>query len=1096
MKSKVPAKILSIVICMRFHHVLMLIGHLKFRISWSYILSFFANGVWDARLQEIEGGPMANLQKFVKRSTWLTTISLGALCAPLHAQAQTSAQSENPSQTGTEIEPQTGETIIVVEGTRASIANSIDAKQNADQIVDVLSADDADRFPDNNLGEALSRLPGISFIRDEDSGDGEFISIRGLDAEFNTVLNNGIRIGSSNSFRRTPLDVATGDGVSTIYVTKAPLPEDASEGIGGVVDIRTRGALERSESVSLSAQIRDDTFVADPGFRLSGRFTKHLTDNLGINLSASFRRRFISTFRIDPTGGLNLLNPLTFDGPNGPIVIADEDDEDQIEIVPQNFIGVENFGLEEVGYRFIDVRDQTFNISGNIDWELSDTTKLTFGGTYNRRNRIETDSRFNFDADDDDFDNNDLLTFDDPEIETDALLDDTVEVQQSYFLRGETKTDDWQFNYIVGYSRASENNPNVALEFVQALTDINGDDDLDVTFAPFNAIGFGTFPIPNPQDADVFADVLDPFNCLDEDGDPCYSPDDFDVDLIDETVNRLYSGRFDATRFFDGGILEYIKAGIVYERSETDSLSVALATNDNDLDGIDVPGADIDGFGQFGVYTGNVQSFSPIGNPFSSVGFNGIPLAERAGLLNLRNALREGVDLDSTAFPVNNIGIIQADEEFYTGYIQAKLNFGDKFTIVGGVRLEGYEADFATNAELDAEIEFGDIDDFNPLAGAETLVSDVVLDRNSASNFEVLPRVVATYNFNDQARLRGAFTTSIARPNFQLLAGQIEADLEINAEDVDIGDAFTIADVQDVEATIEVGNPDLKNAYSYNFDLSFEYYFDRQNAISIAGFYKRIDDFIFSSSSLAFFGGDPLGTQGLDGTAGAIQQALNAFQFSTQGQAVIDQFGGLETLINTAGADLNFITPINGGTAEIYGIELGILHTFSYLPGALSNFGFIGNLTLQESSAPINFGALPDDNILVQLGQAQAGEDFIEDFDFFNSPNIVGNAALFYEDRNVEATLGYRYSGTQFESLRTFGLSQYQQARGFLDFDFEYTFRDLGPLDRLSFTFEASDILDGGRRATVNETYGRAGVLTDGASFNGRSFRLGVRARF
>ena len=119
-----------------------------------------------------------------------------------------------------------------------------------------------------------------------------------------------------------------------------------------------------------------------------------------------------------------------------------------------------------------------------------------------------------------------------------------------------------------------------------------------------------------------------------------------------------------------------------------------------------------------------------------------------------------------------------------------------------------------------------------------------------------------------------------------------------------------------------------------------------------------------------------------------------------------------------------------------------------------------------------------------------------DDFDFFNSPKVVGNAALFYEDSNIEATLSYRYSGTQFESLRTFGLSQFQQARGFLDFDLEYTFRDVGPLEIVSATFEVADILDGGGKFTVNETYGRAGILTDGASFNGRSVRFGLRTRF
>ncbi|MEO1305953.1 MAG: TonB-dependent receptor, partial [Pseudomonadota bacterium] len=62
---------------------------------------------------------------------------------------------------------------VIVEGIRSSIANSIDEKRLADTISDTLSADQADRFPDNNIGEALARIPGLSFQRDNNSGDGE-----------------------------------------------------------------------------------------------------------------------------------------------------------------------------------------------------------------------------------------------------------------------------------------------------------------------------------------------------------------------------------------------------------------------------------------------------------------------------------------------------------------------------------------------------------------------------------------------------------------------------------------------------------------------------------------------------------------------------------------------------------------------------------------------------------------------------------------------------------------------------------------------------------------------------------------------------------
>lgn len=1024
-------------------------------------------------------------------------------CSTIFVAASTvPAIAQEASTQNVETDAQSGETIIIVDGTRASIANSISAKRESDAIVDVLSADDADRFPDNNLAEALSRLPGVSFLRDDDTSDGQFISIRGLDASFNTVLNNGIRTGTADRFRRSALDVATGDGVSSIYVTKAPLPEDASEGIGGVVDIRTRGALERRESFSLGAQLRDSSFDDRTGYRLNGRFTKHLTDTLGVNVSASFRRRFLNNIRFDPTGGLNLLTPQTFTAADGSQIIVD--DEDAIEIVPEDFIGVENFGLEQISYESINIRDDNFSISGTLDWELSDTTKLTAGGTYSRQNRQETISSIEFDTDDDDFVGG-VLAFDDPEVAFAGILDDELEIQQSYFLRGETKLDNWQFNYIAGYSRAFRNSPDLEIEFEQELVDVAGGDDSGaaqraLTFAPFNANG--VFPGPNPLNLPVFQSAIDPFCTIlagGDQGNRCGDISDFDEELEDSLLNERFSVRLDTTRSFDGSILEYVKAGLQFENSKTTDRDIDIAFNGDDLDGIAPAGANF--AGDFGVFNpGSARSFSAIGSPFDDIGFTGIPLANRNALLNLRRGVLDGFDPATDTLPVGEIRILKANEDYYTGYLQAKLNFNDKFTIVGGVRLEKYNGSFASNSDVDAEIEqdfMGDDDDINIGLDQDTLIADVPLAPSNTDNFEVLPRVVATYNFSDRARIRGAFTTSISRPNFDLLGATFDTTLDIELNnDVDPNGPLTLADVNAFDATFNFGNPNLRNAYSYNFDLSFEYFFDRQNAVSIAGFYKRIDDFIFSSDAVSNFGAVDIGIGDDGGVGSSVQQIINGVQLSPFGQGVVDQLGGLDTLINSNVADISVIQPINGGTAEVYGIEIGVLHTFTYLPSFLSNFGIIGNLTLQETSADLNLGTLNDDNILVLTGEAQEGDQFIQSFPFFNSPNVIGNAALFYEDRNVEATLSYRYSGVQFESLREFGLSQYRQGRGFLDFDFEYTFRDVGPIDRVRLSFAVNDVLDGGRRFTVNETYGRAGGLTDGTNFNGRSFRLGLGLRF
>ena len=71
---------------------------------------------------------------------------------------------------------------IVVRGIRSRLVNSLAEKRDSDQIIDTLSALQADKFPDRNVAEALQRLPGVSFIPEQATGLGEFISIRGLGA--------------------------------------------------------------------------------------------------------------------------------------------------------------------------------------------------------------------------------------------------------------------------------------------------------------------------------------------------------------------------------------------------------------------------------------------------------------------------------------------------------------------------------------------------------------------------------------------------------------------------------------------------------------------------------------------------------------------------------------------------------------------------------------------------------------------------------------------------------------------------------------------------------------------------------------------------
>src|ERR1041384_1142299 len=75
---------------------------------------------------------------------------------------------------------------VVVSGYGASLAQSLEAKRAANAIVDVITAEDVGKFPDTNVAESLSHVPGVTV--DRLFGQGERVSILGTDPNLNRTL--------------------------------------------------------------------------------------------------------------------------------------------------------------------------------------------------------------------------------------------------------------------------------------------------------------------------------------------------------------------------------------------------------------------------------------------------------------------------------------------------------------------------------------------------------------------------------------------------------------------------------------------------------------------------------------------------------------------------------------------------------------------------------------------------------------------------------------------------------------------------------------------------------------------------------------------
>ncbi len=92
-----------------------------------------------------------------------------------------------------------------------------------------------------------------------------------------------------------------------------------------------------------------------------------------------------------------------------------------------------------------------------------------------------------------------------------------------------------------------------------------------------------------------------------------------------------------------------------------------------------------------------------------------------------------------------------------------------------------------------------------------------------------LPAVTLTWDITDQMKFRVNGSKTIARPQFRELIFQ-------NFYDPDSNRLFR-------------GNPLLSDSQLYNAEARYEYYFDRDQRITLAGFFKRIDNPIESFSS-------------------------------------------------------------------------------------------------------------------------------------------------------------------------------------------------------------------------------------------------------
>jgi len=184
---------------------------------------------------------------------------------------------------------------FTVQGFRSSLSDAIEAKRNSGQVMDSITAEEIGQFGDQDVGEAIQRISGVSLTRN--NGEGQFVSIRGMAPDFTRVEIDGrstfMTSDQSDAGRAVLLSVFSSDLYNNIEVVKSPTAADTEGGAGGVVRLKSPDPLAAGrlrwgfKARVMDAQMRDRH---EPNF--GGYFSNVFFDKrLGVLLAATYDKR-------------------------------------------------------------------------------------------------------------------------------------------------------------------------------------------------------------------------------------------------------------------------------------------------------------------------------------------------------------------------------------------------------------------------------------------------------------------------------------------------------------------------------------------------------------------------------------------------------------------------------------------------------------------------------------------------------------------------------------------------------------------------------------------------------------------------------------
>lgn len=805
---------------------------------------------------------------------------------------------------------------VTVSGIRRGIEAAISLKRNSSSIIEAISAEDIGKLPDNSVAESVSRLPGVATQRNLANGNATGVSVRGLSPAFNGSLLNGREQASTSDARSPEFDLFPSELTGSVLIYKTPDASLIGQGLASTIDLRTLRPLEFGKRV-LQASYRKERKGFGAGAEIGEGDRKTLT--------------YVDQF-FDRKVGLSIgLTSMKQDN-GGELIFNNWGSSLQdVQVNGQTVKAIGGFTAEVA--RRNNERDGaalTLQFKPNAAFRTtadafysrgSEATKrtglegaiATNAGIYDPNAVVSNATVVNGIVTDGTFSNYKGVVRNHLIGNTDKLL--------SLGLTNELKLDAWRLTNDLSHSKGTRNirnyettagqpgnTPASALGSI-SYSGFNGTNFSDVKYTP--SLNYADRGITRLTDVNGWG------------GGPLLPQAGY-VSLP-EINDKVVSVRLSGERDLQWGPMAKLKLGVNYTKRDKSRLGEEGRLYVLGADGY--ASADLPGTGT-GV-----------------AGITGIPVAafDPSGTLGSIYGLSRWVD--NTVLGRE----WQVQEKVGTAYAMADLDgqlFSLPYTGNVGVQVVHTKQSSSGN-QVDQAACTGNTIDTCPYS----------VRSGGTSYANVLPSLNLTFDLGQDQVVRVGAAKLISRGNLDNMRSSFSFGLPPGT-------------AVDPALSGYSGNPELKPYAARSLDVSYEKYFGKKGYISVAGFYKKLDNYVINAPQTFDF---------------------TPFLTPSTPLPATGQF---------AGSPIGFLTkPVNGTGGNMQGLELAVNIPFSLFSRVLDGFGISASHSYTDSSVTLpTSGFVTPNNSPVFNNQ-------VADIGLPGLSKNVSSVRLYYENHGLQVAL-------------------------------------------------------------------------------------------